>query len=170
MKSTFTLILICLCLNALCQKKEKISFFKDSKVKIISFVIDKNPNRLPVASITVQNNTKGNLIFTKVALILIECKKHPLSSSGGNDLISKALTPIAGLDLLIPLLPGTYVYLIQSPIQIVKKDAATFVIRIRCLNGDKNVVPSQIGYFKFKLSFITYDSKAVSTPEIELGN
>ncbi|MDB5002862.1 MAG: hypothetical protein JWQ34_1087 [Mucilaginibacter sp.] len=170
MKGKTIILLLLVCLDTFGQKKERITIFKDSKVKIINFVIDKDPNRLPILNFTIQNNTKETIIFTTVALVLIEFKKHPLSSSGNNDLISKALTPIAGLDLPIPIIPNTYIYGWQSPIQIVKKDAATIIIRIHYQLGDKNIVPGQLGYFKFKLLFLTYDLKAVSSSDIELGN
>src|SRR5947208_1703417 len=111
MKLIFVLFLLCLyTTNSFCQTKEKISVFKDSKVKVINFVIDKDPNKLPLVNLTIQNNTRKDLIFTKAVLILMEFRKHPLSSSSSNELVSRTLTPIAGRDLAIPDSPNTYKY------------------------------------------------------------
>lgn len=157
-------------LTAVCQTKEKISILKDSKIKIINEVVDKDPNKLPIINFTIQNNSKEKIIFTTVALELINFKKHPLSSSSNNDLLSKELTPIAGYDLSMPIIPNTYLFGCKSPTQIGKKEAATIALRIYCQQGNKNIVPSQVGYFRFRILLITNDSKAVSSQEMEFGD
>lgn len=162
-------ICLILCFGAFAQNK-KLSFFRESRIKIINLNIDTNPNKLPLLTFTIINKTKENIIFNKIALNLIEFKKHPLSSSGNNGLTSKALTPIAGLDLSIPSQPNTYIYDLRSPIEIVSKDAATIQIRVHYDYKNKNVVPSQVGLFKFDLLFLTYDLKAVKSQVITLGD
>jgi hypothetical protein len=148
----------------------KITTLKESKLKIINLNIDANPNQLPLLAFTILNKTKNNFIFNKIVLELIEFKKNPTSSSTNNGLISKVLTPIAGIDLTIPEQEDIYLYSLNTPFQIVGKDAATIQIRIHALYKNKNVVPSQLGEFKFKLLFVTYDSKAIQSNEITLGN
>jgi hypothetical protein len=165
------LFLILLFVNVIAfGQKSKLTILKESKIKIISFNIDNDPNRLPLLDFTILNKTKNSIIFNKIVLNIIEFKKNPRSSSSSNDLTSKVLIPIAGLDLTMPNEVNTYLYDLTSPIQIVQKDAATIQIRIHSVLNKKNIVPSQLGMFRFKLLFVTYDLKAIESNEIVLGN
>jgi len=167
----FFLILLFFYLQSFGQK-EKIKIFNDSKISIINFVVDKNPNKLPILTFTILNKTKKPIIFNRVAIYLIDFKKHPLSSSSNNELQSKLLTPIAGLDLDLPIEISNYLYNLRSPvlIGIGEKEASTINVRLFCNYRSKNLVPSQLGFFRFKLLFLTYDNKAIQSEEIELGN
>lgn len=170
MRTIIVILIMVFCNLTSSGQKTKISYFKESKIKIINFIVDKDPNKLPVVTLTILNNTREDIIFNKISLTLYEFKKHPLSSSSNNDLVSKALTPIAGFDIPIPLQPNTYLFDLRSPIKIVRKDAATICIRLHHNLRGKQIVPSQIGYFKFHLTFLTYDLKGIPSPTIELGN
>jgi len=151
-------------------QKSKLTILKNSKIKIVNFNIDDNPNKLPLLVFTILNKTRSNIIFNQIVLTLIDFKKNPRSSSSNSDLLSKLLTPIAGLDLTMPNEANTYLYNLTYPIEIAQKDAATIQIRIHSIVDNKNVVPSQIGMFKFKLLFVTYDFKAIESEEIVIGN
>jgi hypothetical protein len=151
-------------------QKSQFSILKESKIKIINFDLNKDPNKLPLLTFTILNRTKENIIFNRIVLVLKEFKKHPTSSSSNSDLKSKELTPIAGLDLSIPIQENTYTYTLRYPIEITAKEAATVQIRIHCDLANKCIVPSQIGFFKFNLLFMTYDFKTISSNEIILGD
>jgi hypothetical protein len=149
---------------------QKLTYFKSTRVKIINFVVDKDPNKLPLLSFTILNNSKKNIILNKIVLSLKEFKKHPLSTSSNDNLESKVLTPMAGLDLNIPTDVSNYQYLLKSPIEIASNDAATIQIRIHCDFESKCVVPAQIGFFRFSLFFVNYDLKMLRSGEITFGN
>lgn len=167
--SSIVLVLIVSSLVSFAQKS-KLSIFKESKISIINFDVDKDPNSLPIITLTILNKTKESIIFNRIALNLTNFKKNPTSASSGNYLTSKALSPIAGLDMTMPYEENTYIYKLTSPIEIVSKDAATIKIRIHCDFNNKIIVPSQLGVFKFSLLFITYDFKAIKSSEIILGD
>lgn len=169
MKTRFIILLVFFFYNTAFAQKSKLAIFKESKIKIIGFDIDNDPNKLPILTFTIQNSTKENIIFNRILLNLYYIKKYPLSSSSNNALESKELTPIAGVDLNIPILQDTYMYTVKFPIEITKKDAATIQIRLFCNIGEKHIVPSQYGRFKFNLAFITSDNKAIVSKEIILG-
>jgi len=169
MKYISLILLIVYSKLSFCQSK-KVAIFKDTKIKIISSDIDKEPNRLPILTFTILNNTKENVFFNSIYLDLIQFKKNPTSSSSNNDFNSKVLTAIAGFDLTIPLEQNIYGYSLKSPIEITAKDAATIRIRLHSDFKNKHIIPSQLGSFKFTLTFVTYDNKGVKSDIILLGD
>ncbi|WP_426586048.1 hypothetical protein [Mucilaginibacter sp. R-33] len=151
-------------------QSNKLSLFKEKKIKIVNTYLDDEPNKLPLLTITILNSTKQNIIFNRILVNIIQFKKHPTSSSNNGDLISRALSPIAALDLNLQQKEDSYLYSLKTPIEIVLKDAATIQVRLRSDLGKKHLIPSQIGYFKFTLTFITYDNKGIITNPFLLGD
>lgn len=151
-------------------QQSPISFSKQKRIKIINFIIDTDPNKLPVLTFTILNKTKNPIIFNRIILFLKKIRKYPISSSSNNGLISKSLTPIAGFDMELPIQEDTYVYLLRSPLTVIAKDAATFKIRMYVDVEKKHIIPNQMAFFKFSLAFLTYDFNGVTTEEISLGN
>lgn len=151
-------------------QQKRIKVFNDKQIKIINQNIDSNPNKLPILTFTISNKSKEDVVFTNIFLGISDFVKHPLSSSSENELTSKVLNPIGGLDLPLPTQINGYLFGISSPILIAKHDFATVTIRLFCPLNNKNIVPNQLGYFKFRLSFLTDDFKAIQSQEIELGS
>jgi len=150
--------------------QEKLSLYKESKIKIINLTVDQNPNNFPLLTFSLLNNTRKDIIFTKLLLNLHYFKKHPLSSTSNNKLESKELKPIGTWDLDLPEDVNTYLYTSKYPIKIASNDAATIQIRLFSNLKGKVYVPTQLGVYKFTLTFITYDNKGVQSSIISLGD
>lgn len=168
LKSQITVLFLIVFNSLSFSQNPQISFFNDTNIKIINFSLDNDPNNLPLLTFTILNNSRKEIIFTKLLLNLNYFKKHPTSSSSNNKIESKELKPIGYWDLNIPAEENTYLYKPKYPILISSKDAQTIQIRIFYSLKGKYYVPSQIGLFKFNLMFMTYDNKAIKSNEITL--
>lgn len=149
--------------------QKRLSLFKDSKLIIVNSTIDKDPNSLPLLYFTILNKTRNDIIFNRVYLNISYFKKLPNSSSSNSKLVSKILTPIVVWNLNMPTAENTYLYDVNNPILLSPKDPITIKIRLFCNINGKNYVPSQIGEYKFTVTFITFDNKGLQSSQFIMG-
>lgn len=126
------------------------------------FPLEQDP--FPTLGCTLVNRSEEPLVIQGLELELIEFK------AVRGDSTSRMLSPIATIDVELPVHPGNYAVPVQFPILLASRDAATVAIRLSCL--DANGVaqsPAAIGGFRFRLTFRTDGQQVAMTDELKIG-
>lgn len=118
----------------------------------------------PVIGCTVMNRSSEVVVITEVEVDVLEFRS--LRSHGA----SRELSPVAWVDVCLPVVPGTVKIPLTAPILIAPQDAATIAMRCHCEDKSGEFQsPTSLGAFRFRFSFITDVEAAATTDEIKLG-
>lgn len=135
---------------------------RDSFRVIATTQLEEKP--FPVLGCTVMNRSSEVVVITEAKVEVLEFRS--LRSHGA----SRELSPVAWIDVCLPVSPGTTTVPLAAPILIAPQDAATIAMRCHCEDDSGGTQsPTSLGAFRFRFSFITDVETETTTDEIKLG-